>query len=74
LKDANLDLQTEFSKKIYEGKYIKEDTNVGVFATKLQEITGQYMFRYLNKLIHVLLTIPKKAGEKAFQNLTKIGK
>jgi hypothetical protein len=27
------------------------------------------MFRYLNKLIHVLLTIPKKAGEEAFEDL-----
>jgi hypothetical protein len=62
LKEANLDMQTEFSKEINEGKYMKEDTNIGVFASKLQEITGQYMFRYLNELIHILLTISKKAG------------
>ncbi len=62
-----MNLQTDFSNDINEGKYIKEDTNVGVFASKLQEITGQFMFRYLNKLIHVLLTIPKKAGIKAYE-------
>ncbi len=67
LKEANLDLQTDFSNDVYEGKYIKEDTNVGIFASKLQEITGQFMFRYLNKLIHILVTIPKKAGEKAYE-------
>jgi hypothetical protein len=29
-------MQTEFSNDVYEGRYMKEDTNVGVFASKLQ--------------------------------------
>jgi hypothetical protein len=55
-----------FANDICEGKYVKNDTNVGVFASKLQEITGQYMFKHLNNLIHILLTIPKGAGDVVF--------
>jgi hypothetical protein len=47
------------------GKYSKNDTNVGVFAAKLNEIASQYIFKYINKLIHVLLKIPKVAAQSA---------
>ncbi len=65
-------MQTEFSQDVYEGKYLKEDTNVGVFASKLQYITGQYMFRYLNQLISILLRIPRITGKKAFEEHNNI--
>jgi hypothetical protein len=47
------------------GKYAKLDTKVGIFAAKLNEIGSQYVFKYLNKLIHALLTIPRKAAQFA---------
>jgi hypothetical protein len=43
------------------GKYCKNDTKVGVFACKINETSSQYMFKYINKLIHALLTVPRLA-------------
>lgn len=53
------------------GKYSKHDTNVGVFAAKLNEIASQYLFKYINRLIHSLLTIPMMAAEYAASNREK---
>ena len=47
-----------------EGVYLKKYTNVGIFASKVQEILNQLTFRYLNRLIHSLLTVALAAGEK----------
>jgi len=47
------------------GKHSKNGTKVGIFAAKVNEIASQYIFKYLNKLIHSLLTIPIKAAEQA---------
>jgi len=44
------------------GKYSKNDTKVGIFASKINEIGSQYIFKYINKLIHALLSIPLRVG------------
>jgi hypothetical protein len=43
-------------------KYSKNDSKVGLFAAKINKISGHYIFRYINKLIHSLLTLPKLAS------------
>ena len=65
LKQENSYLQTIFAEEENIGKYSKIDTKIGIFATKINEISSQYIFKYLNKLIHSLLIIPIKAAEKA---------
>lgn len=37
---------------------------MGIFAAKLNEIASQYIFKYINHLIHSLLSIPLKAAEE----------
>lgn len=64
LKKENIYMQTLFAEEINVGKYCKNDTKVGTFAAKINEISSQYMFKYINQLIHSLLSIPKKAAEK----------
>ena len=65
LKEENIYLETIFAEEKHVGKYAKHDTKVGIFAAKLNEIASQYTFKYLNKLIHSLLTISKTAAESA---------
>lgn len=55
-------MQTVFAEEINRGKYAKNDTKVGIFASKLNEVASQYIFKYINRLIHSLLTIPKRAA------------
>lgn len=62
LKQENFYLQTIFAEEQYLGKYSKNDTKVGIFAAKLNEIASQYIFKYINCLIHSLLTIPLAAA------------
>ena len=38
------------------------DTKTCIFAAKTNEIASHYMLKYLNKLIHSLLTIPREAA------------
>lgn len=35
---------------------------MGIFSAKINEIASQYMFKYINKLIHSLLRIPRVAA------------
>lgn len=56
-------MQTLFAEEMNVGKYCKNDTKVGTFASKINETSSQYMFKYINKLIHSLLAIPKLAAE-----------
>lgn len=35
-----------------------------MFAGRLEEILSQLTFKYLNRLIHSLLSIPQEAAEK----------
>ena len=44
--------------------YLKKYTNVNIYAGRIEEILGQLTFKYLNRLIHSLLTIPLEAGER----------
>ena len=53
------------------GKYAKHDTKIGIYSAKLNEIASQYIFKYLNKLIHALLTIPRVAAEAASSDREK---
>lgn len=62
LKEENFYLQTIFAEEHHRGKYSKNDINVNIFSVKLNEIASQYMFKYINKLIHSLLTIPLAAA------------
>lgn len=58
-------MQVLFAEETNIGKYCKNDTKVGSFASKINETSSQYMFKYINRLIHSLLTIPRLAAEKA---------
>jgi hypothetical protein len=55
-------MQTLFAEEVNIGKYCKNDTKVGTFASKANEISSQYIFKYINRLIHSLLTVPKRAA------------
>lgn len=44
------------------GRYSKHDTKVGIFASKMNEIASQYMFKYVNRLIHALRLVPRMAA------------
>jgi hypothetical protein len=68
LKDENKILQSVFSSDHVEGKFIRKFTNVDVFAGKLEEVVAQYTFRYLNRLVHSLLSISISAGERLYEN------
>lgn len=58
-------MQAVFADELYRGKYSRNDTKVGVFAAKLNEIASQYVFKYVNRLIHSLMNIPIIAAEEA---------
>jgi hypothetical protein len=68
LKDENNVLQSSFAAEKVSGKFIKKFTSVDVFAGKLEEMVAHYTFRYLNRLIHSLLSISISAGEKLYEN------
>ena len=51
-----------FAGEVNIGKYSKLDTKIGTFASKVNEIGSQYIFKHINKLIHCLLTITKEAS------------
>ena len=59
LRNESIYLQTLFAGEKNLGKYSKLDTNIGTFAAKINEISSQYIFKHINRLIHCLLTIPK---------------
>lgn len=62
IKKENNALQTILSEERNIGKYSKHDVKVGTFAAKINEAASHYMFKYVNKLIHALLSIPKLAA------------
>lgn len=51
-----------FSEEQNIGRYSKHDTKVGTFAAKMNEIASQYMFKYVNRLIHALKRVPRIAA------------
>ena len=64
LRNENIYLQTLFAGESNRGKYSKLDTKIGTFASKINEISSQYIFKHINKLIHCLLTIPREAAKQ----------
>ena len=62
LNKENNALQVNFAEQTNIGKHGKHDTKVGIFAAKMNEIASQYMFKYVNRLIHALLLIPRAAA------------
>ena len=62
LKEQNYFLQTIFAEQKNFGRYSKHDTKIGIFAAKINEAASQYIFKYINQLIHRLLSIPRKAA------------
>jgi hypothetical protein len=51
-----------FSEERNLGRHSKHDTKVGTFAAKMNEVASQYMFKYVNRLIHALRLVPRIAA------------
>lgn len=68
LKEENKVLQSVFASEHVSGKFIRRFTNVDVFAGKLEEVVSHYTFRYLNRLVHSLLSLSIAAGERLYEN------
>jgi hypothetical protein len=64
IKKENFGLQSILSEEKNIGRYSKHDIQVGIYAAKMNEIASQYMFKYINKLVHALLLLPKVAARE----------
>ncbi len=59
LNKENTYLQALLAEEQNIAKYCKQDTKVGIYAAKINEIASQYIFKYVNKLIGALLNVPR---------------
>lgn len=63
LNKENTYLQALLAEEQTIAKYCKQDTKVGIYAAKINEIASQYIFKYVNKLVGALLNVPREASK-----------